>query len=291
MKFIDLQQGSKEWIEYRRTRIGASDSPVILGVSPFKTPFGLYEEKVYGKSVRLNEAMKRGTRREDEARLWLCHHFDMQFVPRIVEHKDHEWKFASLDALSYNNLFLVEIKWANSIVHSLAKKDQVVDYYYPQIQSQLACTGLDRGYFLSCFESPDHPLEFILVEVKRDNLFIEKMIEKEKEFYQRCIVEMQPPDMMDADYEHVKDNLHFDYRCAEYHRISKEIAALEKEKKSHYDAIIEMSSGRSCRSEAFKATKFTVKGNIEYGKIPQLKDVNLESFRKETREQWRIGKV
>ena len=41
-------QGTPEWLEFRRTMVMASDSPVIMGVSPWKTPLQLYHEKVNG---------------------------------------------------------------------------------------------------------------------------------------------------------------------------------------------------------------------------------------------------
>jgi putative phage-type endonuclease len=289
-KIIPLIQGTPEWTSYRSSRIGASDSPVILGVSPFKTPFGLYEEKVHGKTTPTTPAMQRGLDREHEARKWLDNHFGTIFCPRVVEHDKHEWKFASLDALSPDGKIAVEIKFANSVVHSLAKKGKVVDFYFPQVQSQMSCCDLDSMYFLSCYQEPGSDVDFVLVKIERDRKFIDDMIEKEQEFYQKCLVELCPPELCDKDYDHVQDNLHFDYVCSEYMRINKEIAALEKEKKAHFESIISLSKGRNSKSNSFKATKFTVRGNVDYGSIEALQNVNLDHYRKESREQWKVSK-
>ena len=40
---VDLQQNTPEWLEFRRLRIGASDAPVIMEVSPYTTPYTLWE--------------------------------------------------------------------------------------------------------------------------------------------------------------------------------------------------------------------------------------------------------
>ena len=44
----ELVQQSEEWLEFRRSRIGASDAPIIMGVSPWKTHYKLWVEKIQG---------------------------------------------------------------------------------------------------------------------------------------------------------------------------------------------------------------------------------------------------
>ncbi len=43
-----LIQNTPEWHAFRRKRIGASDAPVIMGISPWKTPYQLWIEKTSG---------------------------------------------------------------------------------------------------------------------------------------------------------------------------------------------------------------------------------------------------
>ena len=40
-----MEQKSEEWLDWRKKGIGSSDAPIIMGVSPWKTPFELWEEK------------------------------------------------------------------------------------------------------------------------------------------------------------------------------------------------------------------------------------------------------
>ena len=39
---IELTQNTPEWLEFRRKKIGASDAPIILEVSTWKTPYQLW---------------------------------------------------------------------------------------------------------------------------------------------------------------------------------------------------------------------------------------------------------
>lgn len=45
MQFLNLLQNTQEWEKFRLQKIGASDAPIIMGVSPWKTPFQLWLEK------------------------------------------------------------------------------------------------------------------------------------------------------------------------------------------------------------------------------------------------------
>ena len=95
-------------------------------------------------------------------------------------------------------------------------------------------------------------------------------------------------------HEQIKDNLHFDYCCSEYIRLCKEIAELEKEKKVHADMVAVLSKGKNSCSQSYKSTKFKVKGSVDTKALYDahgITEVDLDEFRKETREQWKISKT
>jgi predicted phage-related endonuclease len=41
-----MQQQTPEWLEFRKNKIGASDAPIIMETSPWKTPYQLWLEKL-----------------------------------------------------------------------------------------------------------------------------------------------------------------------------------------------------------------------------------------------------
>ena len=51
---IDLVQGSPEWHSYRKNKLGASYAGIILGISPYMTPFQLWEQ-ILGLSAQQEE--------------------------------------------------------------------------------------------------------------------------------------------------------------------------------------------------------------------------------------------
>ena len=65
---VKLVQGSAEWHEHRRLHRNASETPVVLGVSPFATQYQLWQQKLGLATPEVNPAMLRGTELEPAAR-------------------------------------------------------------------------------------------------------------------------------------------------------------------------------------------------------------------------------
>lgn len=292
MKYIDLEIGSDEWKEYRRTKIGASETAQIMGISPFGTAYELYQEKVEGKERGDSHSMKRGRDREIEALNWLNETTENNFQPKMVQ-SEIDWKFATLDGLSGNEKEAVEIKWARKEIHEMAKKGVVVDYYQTQLQSQMFCTGLSNIWFLSCYQEKDSEIEFCLFQVKRDDEMIAKIIEAERNFYENHLSKKIPPPLTDRDYIEVQDSdsILFDIMCYRDRDYNIKIKQLEDERDSNKAKLIELSKGRNLKSNDFKLSKSIIKGRIDYDKILDLHLMDLEQYRKPSTESWRISKA
>ena len=287
MRFVDLEQGSNAWHEYRRKGIGASDIAKILKISPFGTPFTLFEEKE-GKEIVDNPSMRRGREREIIGVEYANRLFNTTFFPKVIEHYLHPWLFCSVDGIDMDGTVL-EVKWCNKEVHSLANNGVVIDYYYSQCQAQMACCDVSEMIFLSCYQiSKDDPIDYAVVKVKRDDLFIQKMIEKASEFYHEYMVKGIAPPLTDKDYTFIEDDL-FDQLCTEYTSLTSQEKMLSERKKQILEDIKIRAGDKNARSSLFKATKFKSKGRIDYSSIKELEGVNLEPYRKESSEQWRVS--
>ena len=65
----DLEQGSTEWLNWRRGVIGASDAATIMGENPWASSRRLLEEKLgLHRSFSGNAATREGHRLEEFAR-------------------------------------------------------------------------------------------------------------------------------------------------------------------------------------------------------------------------------
>lgn len=291
MKIIYISQRSDSWKAFRKTHIGATDAAVIIGISPWKTPLQLWEEKVFGKKEEMNNAMIRGVELEGKARRWAENHFGVALYDKVVQSDEYPWAIASLDGISEDNKILVEIKCPGEKAHSLAKEGKYSDTYHAQVQHQMMVTGCSKCHYISY-----DGIEGVVIPIARDDKFIEEMIDLEIHFLHmmRCLIAPEPTD---ADFMPRLDSL-WDRRAKEWLEAKKvlveakkvltEAETVEFEAKQH---LIEISRDYNSIGGGIKMQKITRKGNVQYSDIPELEDIDLEQYRKPPTEYWKIQEI
>jgi putative phage-type endonuclease len=175
---VEIEQGTDEWKELRRTKITATDASCILGLNPYKSSDELLRQKLEKIDEELNEAMERGRILEPKAREHFIKNTGIEVVPS-VHVKD--WAMCSTDGISEEKNIVLEIKCgkkAYSDASSRYANKRIPGYYYAQMQHILWVTCLDICYYM-CFNGWFD----ITIPVNRDEEFIDRMIEKEYEFY------------------------------------------------------------------------------------------------------------
>ena len=177
----------EEWLEMRRTKIGASDAAIILEISPWKTPYQLWKEKVFGSDEVFNGAMRRGMEMEPQAREAFENLTGLCVMPKVLIHPVRNWQMASLDGITFDGDVIVELKCPNKKVHAMAKEGKLPDYYMAQVQHQMSVAEVDMAYYFSF-----NGIDGALVEVKRDRSFLDKLLEKEFDFWTCVIDEWHP---------------------------------------------------------------------------------------------------
>lgn len=138
----NFTQGSKEWLTFRGTGLGASDAPIIMGKSPWATRFELWAQKTKMLSppephVMAAVAMKRGTDLEPEARRLYNAATGLQSEPINLEHPEHSFIRASLDGLSKDGLVVLEVKTPGKKDLEDASKGKIPKKYHWQLVQQL----------------------------------------------------------------------------------------------------------------------------------------------------------
>ena len=199
-----LVQGSKAWLELRKTKITATDAAVCMGLNPWCKLMQRYEEKLgLCPPPFQNAAMARGVAYEEEARQCFEKLADIQVYPRVIV---RDWQMASLDGIDFDDTCVVEIKVGGKKLHDLAKKGVVPVYYRCQVQHQIDLAGVDYAYFFSyrpaVFEINPFNGKFtgvvleeaegIIVPVERNDTFIKEMTMAEWAFYE-CLITKTPP--------------------------------------------------------------------------------------------------
>ena len=150
-----MQSQREQWLEARRSGIGASDAASVLGLSPYKTNVQLWEEKI-GKTIPSdisdNPAVAYGKAAEEVLRELFKLHFPEYTVEYdefgMVYNPEHSFIFATLDGSltdANGRRGILEIKTAelrNGAAWS-EWSDGIPQHYYIQVLHQFLATGYD----------------------------------------------------------------------------------------------------------------------------------------------------
>src|SRR5690606_34059824 len=144
---INLIQGSSEWLILRKSKITATDAPIIMGESPYKSKKELYLEKIDPNfELKSNDRMRRGTDLEPVARQMFILTTGVYVEPRVVL---KEWAMASLDGIDETGKIIVEIKCPGIKDHEKALNGHVPDHYFAQLQHQMYVCDVDKSFYFS----------------------------------------------------------------------------------------------------------------------------------------------
>lgn len=283
-----MEQGSKEWLDWRRRGLGGSDAPIIMGVSPWKTPLELWKEKT-GRAERNggtgpNWAQQRGIDMEPKARAKYELLEGLDAPPILFEHPDYPHFRVSLDGWNEEKQIVLEIKCPGRDDHAKAKSGEVPLKYIWQLEMQLWVTGGKEAHYFSYYEGKDGKSDYVLIKYRSDLERRERLIKALHHFWD-CVVRDIPPELSDKDSMALED--------ANARAIFKRLGELERDLAAADEQIAVLKEARDALKE--EASKFcthsrvvcegvelikrTRKGRIDYAKVPSLTGVDLESFR------------
>ncbi len=181
-----------EWLKERRSGIGGSDAPAVLGLSKWKTPLQLYLEKRGELATQPeSEPMRWGSRLEPLVRQEYADRTGevVRLPDGLLRHPAYPWMLATIDGVTDTGR-LVEIKTARTAEGwGEPGTDAVPQAYLIQVQHYLAVTGLHVADVAVLIGGQ----EFRLYEVPSDRELQELIIEQEAEFW-KAVQQGTPPD-------------------------------------------------------------------------------------------------
>lgn len=182
----------EDWLESRRKGIGGSDAAAVLGLSKWKTPLQVYQEK-RGElgSTPDNESMLWGRALEPVIRQQYAERTGriVRVPESIIAHPEHAFMLANLDGVT-DDRRVVEVKTARSGQDwGEPGSDEVPQAYLLQVQHYMAVTGFEVADVAVLIGGSD----FRLYEVPADRELQEMLIAGEAEFWQR-VVNGNPPE-------------------------------------------------------------------------------------------------
>lgn len=284
---IDLPQGSDEWIEFRRWRVGASQVASILGISPWQTKLQLFEAKILGEKNSPNKAMIRGSSLEAKARDWYNDKYGkygLKVKPAVFVDNIYDWFLCSLDGwVSEGEIKkAIEIKCPGREAHLMALDGQIPAYYMPQLQAQMFICELKEMEYIS-FDGTDG----VIIPVKRDDYMIAHIV-TECALFHSDLMSFKAPDPSDKDIIVIKDTRACEL-ARDYSRLKSTIENLTDEMDFKRMQLIQESRHKRCKIGDLMLSKVMRKGNVNYTKIPELKGLDLDKYRGDPIISWRIS--
>ena len=275
-------QGSPEWLAYRKTKIGASDAPIIMGDSPWKNIVELWKEKctIDATTRATSKLMQRGIDLEPVARSFyidLTHNF---VAPAVLDHPSIEFMMASLDGITYDRKTAVEIKCAGAKDHATAVNGIVPKKYYAQLQHQIEVAGLDDIDYFSFDGNAG-----VIVNVKRDQAYIDKLLAEEAKFW-HCVTNLIVPTTMQKHHEVENEEWHAIAR--EYKAASHQLKQLEEKQAELRNRLIILSNNRNSSGSGICVTHCTRRGSINIERLIAEEKIDVEIYRSADVSFWKI---
>lgn len=258
----------QQWLDWRRSGLGASDAPIIMGVSPYKSLNQLWKDKVLGEKQEDNPAMARGRALEGPALdFFMSETGIFMETQKRFEHPERNWMRCTIDGINEEDKVLLEIKSCN-LLH-----EEVPERYYPQLQHQMEVLGYDKMFYLSY-----NGVAGKILEVKKDEEYVKRLVQKETDFWEKVKLGCKS---MEDDENWIFIKERFKALKIQKEEIKEEEAFLLSQALLFSDGIPSVGNGLVL---AYK----TRKGTINYKKIPQIEALDLEHYRGPDKNYWSL---
>ena len=182
----------EEWLSERKKGIGGSDAAAIVGLSPYKSAFEVYADKLSLVPPKEdNEAMRQGRDLEEYVARRFCEETGKRVRRRnsMIKNPAYPFAFANVDRLIIGENAGLECKTAGSMSVKRYKGGEYPEEYYCQCMHYMAVTGYPVWYLAVLIYST----EFKVFEIKRDEEDIAALMKAEREFWENNVLAKNPP--------------------------------------------------------------------------------------------------
>ena len=257
---VSLAQRREVWLQERKSGIGGSDAPAVLGVSSFKTQLELFNEKLgLADATQQTERMEWGLRLEGAIVEAYAEKTGRAVVKRepytITRSSKHPFMFATLDA---------EVEDPKLGRGTLQAKCSEYDWdeetpteYLVQIQHEMEVGGFNWGSLALLVRGN----RFRYIDVERHDRVISHIVEREAEFMER-IKKLEPPPAGPADA---------DALATLYRKTTGEVIAVPAEVGNWFDEKVKLDeeiAKLTERQDHIKNACRQILGEAVFGMIP-----------------------
>lgn len=287
MRLIDIAQRTPEWRIWRRQGVTASDAPVVLGVSPFKSRWRLWAEKTgLNEEVEVDTPdIRRGIEEEPKARLAFEKKYDTLLLPVCGEHDTYPILRASFDGVEKGRP--VEIKAPSEKTFAKVCRNGPSEIHRIQLQHQMLVAGSDSGWLVYWCAG-----EMIEFHLPFDPALADRIVAESLAFWEKVQSGTEPEEVLPHDiflpgssWQELEDS----YRAllAKKKALEADLAEVQAGIKALENKMLaDLGDLAVAETEGIRVCRFLRRGAIDYKKaifalLPGLEEADLEQFRRE----------
>lgn len=292
-------QGTPEWHSARKGRITGSIVGAILGLSPWQKPADILRAMVreyHGAEKEFNDnnpAIIHGNMNEQRAMLAFMSKTGLS-VEKCGFFAYGDRMGASPDGLTSDGGVL-ELKVPYGLRNGGDFKPLSEQPHYEcQVQMEMLATGRKHAYFAQYRAPKGDPLaqdyveEAIKVErVEADPTWIDRHLPAISAFYELYLSELNNPEHLDPLRVQV-DTPEAGILLTELDAIRARKKADEAREKELLSQLVKLAGEKNASIHGRPLTQVVRAGNVQYAKIPELKGVDLEQYRKKASSYWKF---
>lgn len=196
MRMVFLDQGSEDWLKWREEGLTATESAIVLGQSPYKTPWRLWAEKTHclkPQDLSKNPFVRYGREHEPVARRAYESKTQDELLVLCGEYDEDSRFRASFDGIDKDGA-PVEFKCPSQStfndVKSLKTESETFRLYNIQVQHQMLVAGADHGHLV--FYNGESA-EMIVFRIERDKRLIRRIL-REGDLFCEKVRKRNPPE-------------------------------------------------------------------------------------------------
>jgi len=290
---VELEQGSENWLLWRRSHITASDCGAILGLSPYKTPRDVYFEKIEGNTQFKTYAMERGLALEATARDWIQIKYNQELEPGVFQHAELSYVGASLDAITPDREHIHEIKIPMDKMFNTVKgnnKPNQWDEY--QCRHQLLVSELKEMHIHYFHIADDEIQEVLTFKIDRDDEKL-KSIKEHLQLFWKFMVNRTEPPLTEKDYDDVSDKEYLELETV-LDTMDRESKIIETDKAATKARMLEICGEKRVKGKIFKTIQGGSGTKTDWKKISSELRASKSLIRKHSVEKkpyWYFGRL
>ena len=279
---VKLVQGSPEWHAHRAQYRNASETAIVMGESPWQTPYQLWELRSGRRQPEVNAAMARGTALEPQARAAYEQLTGNVMQPLVLVEGDYS---ASLDGLTFEGDLLLEIKCPvkgkESVLWQQVARGEIPAHYRWQLEHQFLVSKALAGH-LYVFDGT----EGLLLEVMPCPERWQAIHEAWNGFMDRLRTDT-PPALTERD-KVIRKDTEWQEAAEQYAMLKAEAERLAGRLDTAKEALVALASHPSEAGFGVSVTRYWKPGSVDYKKVPELAGVDLDSYRQKGRWETRV---